>query len=172
MSRRLGVVLGLMLVLGAAAWDVFENEHILAAGQSVKLTLAPVDPRSLMQGDYMALNYEVQNRVRAQHPREDGYVIVVPDANGVGRFVRTQSSLQPLAAGELALRYRVRPGMGWWDGRRNAVRIATNAFFFQEGSGSRFEKARYGEFRIGENGEPRLVGLLDAEMRLLGSNRY
>lgn len=172
MSRRLTVLLGLLLVLGVAGWDVSKNERILAAGQPVRLVLAPVDPRSLMQGDYMALNYEVQNRIRATQAREDGYLVVTLDADGVGHFVRTQQPLQPLATEEVALRYRIRPGMDLWGGRRNGVRIATNAFFFEEGSGKRFEKARYGEFRVDANGEPRLVGLLDAERRLLGSNRY
>lgn len=171
MSQRALIVFGLLLVLGVGGWQVAENERILAAGQLVRLALAPVDPRSLMQGDYMALNYEVQNHVRGERPREDGFLVVQLDDNKIGRFVRTQPERLPLAPGEMALRYRVRRGMGWW-GRRNGVRIATNAFFFQEGTGERFEKARYGEFRVDENGEPRLVGLLDGELRLLGSNRY
>ncbi|MFX7329222.1 GDYXXLXY domain-containing protein, partial [Acinetobacter baumannii] len=34
-----------------------QKEMLLKEGQLVLLPLAPVDPRSLMQGDYMALRY-------------------------------------------------------------------------------------------------------------------
>lgn len=171
MSQRWSILFGLALVLGVVGWLAFENEHILSAGRPVRLVLAPVDPRSLMQGDYMALNYEVQNEVPGERRREDGFMVVKLDANQVGSFVRTQPERLPLASDEVALRYRVRPGVGWgrWMDR---VRIATNAFFFQEGTGERYQNARFGEFRVDENGEPRLVGLLDADFHLLGNNRY
>jgi len=159
---------GLLLVLVVIGANIRDNERILAAGQIVRLELAPVDPRSLLQGDYMALNYEVQNRLRSTRPHDDGYIIVQADAQGIGRFVRAQPAPAP---GELAMRYRVREG---WAGRGGlrSVRFATNAFFFEEGSGKRFEGAKYGEFRVGADGEPRLVALLDGELRRLGDNRY
>jgi uncharacterized membrane-anchored protein len=56
--------------------------------------------------------------------------------------------------------------------RNNRVQIATNAFFFQEGREPEFRTARYGEFRVGSNGEPRLTALLDGELKRLGENRY
>lgn len=170
MWRKLGIPCGLLLVLVAAGWSVLENERILADGQVVRLALAPVDPRSLMQGDYMALNYAVQDRLRDSRPFEDGFVVVQVDARGVGAFVRTQPRAAPVSPDEVALRYRVR-----YDSRRsirNSLRFATNAFFFEEGSGPRYEQAKYGEFRVGPNGEPRLVALLDGELARLGENRY
>lgn len=172
MRRDAGILVGLLLVLGVVGWSVRENEAILADGQLVRLALAPVDPRSLLQGDYMALNYEVQNHLRGSRPREDGFVILQPDVQGVGRFVRTQPELVPLTAGEVAMRYRVRAGASNFGIRGNAVRFATNAFFFEEGTGKRYEQAKYGEFRVGSNGEPRLQALLDAELKPLGRNRY
>lgn len=170
MWRKLGIPCGLLLVLVAAGWSVLENERILTGGQVVRLALAPVDPRSLMQGDYMALNYAVQDRLRDSRPFADGFVVVQVDARGVGTFVRTQPQAVPLSPGEVALRYRVRH-----DSRRsirNGLRFATNAFFFEEGSGPRYAQAKYGEFRVGANGEPRLVALLDGELARLGENPY
>lgn len=172
MWRSAGIVAGLALVLSVVGWSVRENEAILADGQVVRLELAPVDPRSLLQGDYMALNYEVQNRLRGSRPHEDGFVVLRPDAQGIGRFVRVQPAVAPLAAGEVALRYRVREGARSFGMRGSAIRFATNAFFFEEGSGKRYEKAKYGEFRVGAGGEPRLVALLDGELKRLGENRY
>lgn len=166
------VVGGLVLVLAVVGLSVRENEWILANGRVLRLELAPVDPRSLLQGDYMALNYEVQNRLRGDRPRADGFLVVRPDERNVGRFVRVQADAMPLAADEMALRYRLRSGVGGFGPRGSGVRFATNAFFFEEGSGPRYEQAKFGEFRVGPNGEPRLVALLDADLNRLGENRY
>ncbi len=163
MIRHGAIVAGLLWVLAISGWNIVENENILAQGRIVRLELAPVDPRSLMQGDYMAINYAVQNAVRGTSPREDGFVVMRLDERGVGQYLRTQPAAEPLATGEIALRYRIR-------GRN--VRIATNAFFFQEGDEPKYRHARFGEFRIGNSGEPRLVALLDASLQKLGDNRF
>jgi len=170
--RKGAIAAGLALVLGAVGWSIQVNEAILAQGTVVRLELAPVDPRSLLQGDYMALNYAVQNELRWLRPHEDGFVVVTPDAQGVGHFVRAQPAVTPLAAGEVAIRYRLREGARGFGPRGGRLRFATNAFFFEEGTGQRYESAKYGEFRVGAGGEPRLVALLDGGMKRLGENRY
>ena len=38
-------------------WSIAAKERLLVSGSTVYLELALVDPRSLMRGDYMALNY-------------------------------------------------------------------------------------------------------------------
>jgi len=50
------------------------------------------------------------------------------------------------------------------DGR---VRIVTDAWFFPEGSASRYEGARYGELRVDRSGRGLLTGLLDADLKRL-----
>ena len=59
MRRHLAVLLGLVILLlvNRAIWD---KEQQLRDGRVVLLALAPVDPRSLMQGDYMRLRYAVE----------------------------------------------------------------------------------------------------------------
>ncbi|MDR2240168.1 MAG: GDYXXLXY domain-containing protein [Zoogloeaceae bacterium] len=169
-SRRALIWAGLALTLIAAGWGVWSNERILADGRVVLLELAPVDPRSLMQGDYMALNYALANDLRREQPeqdmrdaRADGYAIVRLDERRLAKLARAQPEAQPLGADEIAIRYRVRNGQ---------LRIATNAFFFQEGREPEFSTARYGEFRVSDSGEPRLTALLDANFARLGNNRY
>ena len=49
---KLVAVLGLLLILLAVNWSIYKQEQVLAQGKTVLLKLAPVDPRSLMQGDY------------------------------------------------------------------------------------------------------------------------
>ena len=56
--------------------------------------------------------------------------------------------------------------------RGKQFKFATNAFFFQEGHEPVFRAAKYGEFRVGDSGEPRLVALLDAQLKRLGENRF
>ena len=61
--ERLIVVAALVLILVLINWQIWSKERHLAEGEVVFLELAPVDPRSLMQGDYMALRFALANRV-------------------------------------------------------------------------------------------------------------
>lgn len=160
MRKAIAILAGLA-VLAGANWTIFERERHLAEGAVVLLELAPLDPRSLMQGDYMALRFKVEvdafGRARKEDPA-DGRIVVRLDERGVAAFVRRDQG-EPLAADELRLRYRVR------DGR---VKFATNAFFFQEGHARRYERARYGEFRASRAGELLLTHLRGEDLRRLG----
>lgn len=56
-----------LLPIAVAQWQIHSYERILSMGQPVLLRLAPVDPRSLMQGDYMRINYEVTRLVQVEY---------------------------------------------------------------------------------------------------------
>ena len=168
--ERIIVVTALVLILALVNWSIWSKERHLAEGEVVFLELAPVDPRSLMQGDYMALRFALANRVWSaryasqyagdERDTADGYVVVRLDAQRVGHFERLGSPTTPLADDEMLLRYRLRNGQ---------VQFATDAFFFQEGHAERYEPARYGQFRVNEKGEPLLVALHDAGLERLGN---
>ncbi len=159
-ARRWGVLFGLVLALVVVNLAVVGRERVLREGETVLLALAPVDPRSLMQGDYMALNFALANEVRTVESgrHADGYLILRRDAEQRAQFVRTQASPKPRTADELALRYRVRSGQ---------VRIVSNAWFFAEGQAARYEPARFGELRVGDDGEALLVALRDEHLQPL-----
>lgn len=148
---------GLLLVLLVPNFAILQKERLLAAGTTVLVELAPVDPRSLIQGDYMRLDYAVARDLGGRIPRE-GHIVVRLDGRGVASFVRRHDPKVALAADELLLQYRAR------DGR---VRIATDAFFFQEGHATRYEAARFGELRVAKSGESVLVALRDSAYRVL-----
>ena len=57
--------LAVLVVVNSAIW---QKERHIAEGEVVYLELAPVDPRSLMQGDYMALNFELSNDIQRTLP--------------------------------------------------------------------------------------------------------
>ena len=176
--RKVGVLLTTILILVTVNYSTWRTEQHLAHGQTVILELAPVDPRSLMQGDYMALSFDLGNQVeqqllqkRTEHNQAQGSannehlqwlsgrVIVAADEQGVARFVAMDDG-QPLQEGQLALQYRLRD-------RR--IQFASNAFFFEEGTAKTYEKARYGLFRVNEKGQPLLTRLLDADLQELGA---
>ena len=140
--------LAVLLVLGAVNWSIVAKERIKTHGERIYLALAPVDPRSLMQGDYMALRFELASGLSAEAP---GSAPLLVDANGV-------ATLNPdTDAGGLHIRYRVRNGQVW---------LGTNAYFFEEGTAARYDRARYGEFRVDrESGEAVLVGLADEKLK-------
>ena len=161
MRKALMIAAG-VLALAAVNWSIHAREALLRDGRVVLLELAPVDPRSLMQGDYMALRFKVADDAfgrGARDARPDGHVVVRPGDDAVATFVRIDDAT-PLAPDELRLRYRWRAG---------EPKFATNAFFFEEGTGKTYAGARYGEFRVGPDGESILTGLRDAARRPLGA---
>lgn len=150
-----------VVILGMVNLSIAQREQLIEHGRPVILELAPVDPRSLMQGDYMALRYKVVNEAFAGGVAQgfaDGSLVLALDDRGVARF-RSHDKAQQLGPGEIRMRYRVRAGQ---------VKFATNAWFFQEGHAKRYEPAKYGEFRVAEDGEAILVAMRDAQLRLLG----
>ncbi|MCE7517014.1 GDYXXLXY domain-containing protein [Vreelandella titanicae] len=164
------IVLTTVVVLVTVNWAVWQKERHLSEGEIVYLELAPVDPRSLMQGDYMALNFALGNQIQSalyQSERDEdslkalnGYVVVCLDEQRIAHFQRLDEGTS-LRDDEQRLRYRLRNGQ---------VRFATDAFFFQEGHGERYEPARYGQFRVNTKGEPLLVALYNAELTKLGES--
>ena len=59
------MALGALLVLGVVNAAIVGKETIKREGDTVYLPLAPVDPRSLMQGDYMALRFTLVRELEA-----------------------------------------------------------------------------------------------------------
>ncbi|WNG20010.1 GDYXXLXY domain-containing protein [Cystobacter fuscus] len=160
MKRTHVIFGGLTLVVVALVVLVTGKEQLLARGTPLFLELAPVDPRSLMQGDYMVLDYAVSREARLSEDRpvEDGRLVLRRDERGVGHLVGREES-QPPGPGEMWLRFKV---------RRGRVRLGAESFFFQEGHAERYAQAKYGELRVAEDGSSVLVGLRDADLNPLG----
>ena len=149
-------------ILAVANYTIHCKERLLNNGRMVLLQLAPVDPRSLIQGDYLALRFKAADdafgRGTVKEGLRDGRIVLTLDASGVGIFVRFGDG-SPLGGDEVRMRYRI---------RGQQVRFATNAFFFQEGDAGRYANARYGEFRVDDGGEAILTGLRGADKARLG----
>ena len=71
MKKYKGLLIGanLILVLLYINYSVQSKEKLLTNGKIVFFELAPVDPRSLMQGDYMLLRYKMLEDIQANNKR-------------------------------------------------------------------------------------------------------
>lgn len=162
--KRLALLLtGLAILVGINA-TVWRFERAMASGEVVLLPLAPVDPRSLMQGDYMRLNYalarELAGLERDKGAAADTLVIRLDD-HQVAHWVEGG---KPDALGTDERLLQVRREENQW-------RIGPDAYFFEEGTGAQFEAARYGEFRLQADGATLLVGLRDEAFQPIGRIR-
>jgi len=161
--RKVIVLIAALLLLAGVNVSIYGKEQLLTHGKAVLLELAPVDPRSLMQGDYMALRFKAANeafggRIDERRMPSDGKLVLSLDDRNIAVFKRFDGGA-PLSANEIVIRYRI---------RGDKPKFATNAFFFQEGHADYYAKARFGEFRVAENGECILTGLRDENLKQLG----
>ena len=131
--------------------SIFQKEQIRKNGETVLLELAPADPRSLMQGDYMRLNYKIGAGIPAlsEVPAE-GRIVIAAGPDHVGYFVRDDDGA-PLKDGEKRLRYR----------HDHGTVIVPNSFMFQEGNADVYRRAKYGVFKFDGPDHYLLVGLAD-----------
>lgn len=160
-TLQAGIALCALAVLLVANVGIWQKEDLIAHGEAVYVDLLPVDPRSLMQGDYMQLNFPVpggffratDDMLKNSRP----YVIAKREPNGVARLLRMEDG-NSLAQGEF--RIELSPKNGQWV-------LVTDAWFFKEGEGERWAKARYGEFRVAADGRALLVGLRGDKLQKL-----
>ena len=151
------ILLNLIVLLGFFNYSIIQKEDIMEEGQLILLELAPVDPRSLMQGDYMRLNYTISDDILTNTIPKRGYCVVTLDAEGVARRNRVQKSKSPKNQSEFLIEYRI----GEW----NTIQIGAESFFFQEGEGEKYAEAKYGGIKVDENGNSVLIGLYDSNRK-------
>lgn len=147
----------LLLILLATNLAIYQKEQLLAHGSVVRLALAPVDPRALLQGDYMALNYALNNRLSLDEQPENRRLIVTLNAQHVAVDAVWDHG-QPLADNQ----HYLQTHQG-----NHQLGVASDAWFFEEGHADDFAVARYGELRVDQEGMALLVALLDEQLQPL-----
>lgn len=155
-ARRSWLALPALAVVVAVVGLVAHKEHIVSEGRTVLLELAPQDPRSFLQGDYVALRYaasdDLLEAVGWDSPRDHVAVFRI-DEQGVGRYAALDDGA-PLAAEELRIRAMR---------RRFGYAFGADSYFFSEGRGGEWERARYAELKVAPDGSSVLVGLRDKD---------
>ena len=155
------VTLGAVLCFGLINWDVWRKEAVVAHGEVIFVPLAPVDPRSLMQGDYMALRFDIPTPVMEglanlsdRAVRTHAPVVMQLNDKQQAKIVRLAQPKETLASNERLMPLKRLKG-DWV--------LVTDAYFFPEGQGKAFEAARFGEFRVLPDGRALLIGLSAAD---------
>lgn len=147
-----------LLQLGILSAQTARSEWLLANGQTIKLELAPVDPRSLLQGDYVILSYEISRpkwedeEWKRLESKAKAALVLAPDSTGVYRLERLYEEESPLREGEVLIR-------GKWDGYRG-FDFGIEHYFIPEGTGiDLVNQVRYAEVKLSSNGDAILVRL-------------
>lgn len=160
---RILIIVNLILLLGYFNWSVYKKEQILKDGRLVLLQLVPVDPRSLMQGDYMRLNYqEASSAPVDEQTAKRGYAVLRTDSNQVGEIVRLQNALEPVNSDELVIKYKI---------VHYRLFLGAESFFFEEGQDTLYQKAMYGGLKVNDKGQNLLVGLYDKDFHRIQSDK-
>ncbi|MCI5223927.1 MAG: hypothetical protein D3924_14960 [Candidatus Electrothrix sp. AR4] len=146
-----------LLVFAASNVMIIRKEHTLVDGRTMLLRLAPRDPRSLMQGDYMTLRYALAREIPETQLEDKGCIVVYLNEHQVAEFIRIHRD-EKLGSGEHLLFYRNRGGL----------RLGAESFFFQEGNADLYAGAWYGELKVDESGASVLIGLRGEDFSPLG----
>ncbi len=157
-------LVNLVLVVGVVQSHVAGKDAILEDGRTVFLRLAPRDPRSLIQGDYMVLRQEI-SREASKLPASSevptrGELVLKIDEKEIGSVDRF-SDEQDLLENEHPIRYRR---------TRSGFRFGIESFFFQEGDAKAFVSAQFAEVKISDSGSIVLVGLCDKDLKRIDPN--
>lgn len=151
---------------------VIQKERTIKEGELVLLELAPIDPRSLIQGDYMQLNYTISTKERdnfgstadqvtneEKYKKKRGYVLLQLDEKQIGHYVKLTDKMEKKENNQIYIRFFNYDG---WQ-----YNIGAESYFFQEGEAVKFEKAKYGALRVDDKGNSVLIGVYDKDLKLI-----
>jgi uncharacterized membrane-anchored protein len=170
------LVLTAVVVLVYVNVNTWQSQQIKLRGEILFLELAPVDPLSLVQGQYMRLRFAIEKRYDSIPEHQDviqnghGNVLAVIRLDDkrigalTGLLAPNQRQQQPHRDDTLQLQVhaRIEDSM-----QSYVIRIEQNSFLFQENTEDRYAQAKYGMFRVQEDGRYILVDLADQYLRPL-----
>ena len=181
--KRISEIIITIIVLGVIVYAFqvkADRDQLILTGKEILLELAPVDPLSLLQGQYMIINFALEREeieIKDQdvnsgriHLSPNGFTTIVLRYNesGVANFNRFKDD-QLLASNEILFKIKAR--RHWRDNRsENSYRIDVEqeSFLFKENTEKKYEeKAKYGVFKVGPDGDYVLVDLADKDLNRL-----
>jgi uncharacterized membrane-anchored protein len=137
----------LILVLALqSAWllgTVAVQEHALANGKVILLETRRVDPRDLLRGDYLILNYKISDVPVTLFSPPVGkelpygtkvFVALAPGTNRFYEVTRASTNEFAPAAGEILLRGK--SDQRWWSTNSIHVAYGIENYFVAEGTGN------------------------------------
>lgn len=152
---------------------IAKNEWHLAHSKSIFIELKPVDPRSILQGDYMALAYELnlqtskplaENETLNQRIFNHASIHTKVILDSHSKVIRTTLEPNNLSAEQSLILKNP-------ENRYQALYPASRSFLFAEGLAQCYEKAKYAEFKINQEGEVILFDLRGEELQPLNCEK-
>lgn len=156
--RKIIIILNFIFILVLTSFSALKEESYKKR-EGFYLKLAPVDPRSLMQGDYMILNYDIVDqaweKINTLQEKENkfikrGYIVVSLDENNVANF--KDIAKEPYEDDSLLFISFKSDGY--------SLKINVDSFFFQEGNAHLYENAKYSKVVLIKN-TLRLIDVVD-----------
>ena len=175
MKRIIPLVLAIISVVIFSGL-IFKNEHHLNNSESMYVRLQPVDPRSLIQGDYMVLNYQLyfapqnveRDAVATSAVNEKEHIF---SGNYFDELIKNKSSV--LVYVELDQQKRVIHT--YFNAHKNvqtsklilqnpnnqhmSLYPASQSFLFAEGLAECYQASQYAEFKVDKQGNAILATL-------------
>ena len=184
MKKAIPLVLAVLSILFFSVL-IMRHEWHLSHSDSIYVRLKPVDPRSMIQGDYMALNYhlyfgglppvmELTDARVAEHAASENLqrayflnqqsVMSYVQLDAQRRVIRTSFkpdvlTAYPNASAKLMLKNPKNTFEGLYP--------AASSFLFAEGLEPCYRDAQFAELKVQENGQPLLVGLVGENLQKL-----
>ena len=161
MSNRLASLLTVFVIVIQFAFilgTVINNESNLKSAQEIIVKLAPRDPRSLLQGDYVILPYDItrapQKAIKGKHMKK--FRVVLTPENNIYKFKEVITSTQnyALKQGDVLMNGKVQ--------KRYRVVFGIENYFVEEGTGRDVERsAKYARVKIISKGDAFITELLE-----------
>ncbi|WP_191557140.1 GDYXXLXY domain-containing protein [Metabacillus idriensis] len=158
-NRTWAMIAGVFILqLAFTGYQSFSNEQALEQGKEVVLELQPLDPRSMLQGDYVQLQYEA-GRFKPADDIKSGTVITVKlkkDSNGI---YRPTGETAEGRAGDVFKKPQADEAYltGKYNGYDGLI-FGIESFFVEEGTGMELERtAKYAKVIVSDEGNALLV---------------
>lgn len=145
-----------LIIFSVFNYAIYEKQQILSDGEIVLLKITPMDPRSLLQGDYMAFQYAIEEEMEnaVKEPQKNGFAVIKPDNDRVAHFVRIYQG-ETLTDDEKIIKFQYNAELS------HHYVIRPSSFLFQEGLGPLYQKAEYAIFHYRGFKNYLLVGMAD-----------
>ena len=178
--KRISEIIITIIVLGVIVYSFgvkADRDQLILTGKEIMLELAPVDPLSLLQGQYLIIDFKLEdaeievdeneiNSNKVNYGYRHHRIVLSYNESGVAKFNRFEDD-QPLNSDELL--FKVRRAI-----RRNNTKyfykidVSQNSFLIEENTEKKYEeKAKYGVFKVGPDGDYVLVDLADKDLNRL-----
>ena len=164
---------------------IFKNELHLKNSESIYVRLQPVDPRSILQGDYMALNYQLyfapqnvthentnQPNINSEDHIFSGLYFdeIIKNKSSIVAYVELDAQRRVIHTHfELPQKVRTyRLILQNPNNRHSMLYPASKSFLFAEGLADCYQQAKYAEFKVDEQGNAILTALKGDQLQDLG----